>query len=275
MRVCCLGDIHYDGDSSDLDRLAKGIAEECEDVDTVAIVGDLTSSGRLGYAEEVLKVIRRALWDVGLPGAPVLAVPGNHDIYLTREELNAGISSIAKLSRFNEIVERLGCVALMDKPFILGEVGFVGSIGWYDYSFAPEWLNLPIESYREKAFGLSVWADREFVRLPLSDEEFTLMLLENFEEHIKEIYDSVDRIVVLHHVPFRELVHYRLVPEWDYFSAFMGSESFGYVIKKYKSKIRLVLYGHSHDGVDTGFCREVEGINCCNCASPVPVLVRV
>ena len=86
------------------------------------------------------------------------------------------------------------------------------------------------------------------------------------------IYDEVEKVVVvLHHVPFRELVHYKLRPEWDYFSTFMGSEAFGHVIRKYKDKVRLVLHGHQHNGVEAMVCREVEGIKCCNCASSIPM----
>ncbi|RLE61890.1 MAG: hypothetical protein DRJ38_10650, partial [Thermoprotei archaeon] len=69
---------------------------------------------------------------------------------------------------------------------------------------------MKLEDFREKAFGGYIWADRDFVELPMSDEEFTLMLLNRFEEHIKEIYGGVEKIVtVMHHLPFRELVHYK------------------------------------------------------------------
>ena len=271
MKICCLGDIHYHGNLQDLDLLIDRVENSCTDVDVVAVVGDLTSSGRLDYTKEVLEAVRRAAGTV-----PVLIVPGNHDIYLTREEMDNGINSLLKLSVFNELAERTGCVALMKRPFILGDTAFVGSIGWYDYSFAPEWLNLPLEAYREKAYGMSTWADREFVKLPLSDEEFTLALLDRLEKHVKQVYDAVDKIVVvLHHVPFRELVRYKLVPEWDYFSTFMGSDAFGNLIERYSSKVKLALYGHSHDGVDTGFCREMRGVRTCSCASPAPLLISI
>ena len=240
-------------------------------MDAVVIVGDITSGGRLEYVEEVLSVIK----EVTDP-TYVLVVPGNHDIYLTESERFSGINSLLKLFMFNELVERMGCIALMKRPYILGDVGFVGSIGWYDYSFTPDYLGLRIEDFRAKAFGLYIWADRDYVKLPFSDEEFTLMLLDKLEEHIKSIYNSVDRIVaVLHHLPFKELVKYRLEPSWDYFSTFMGSENFGYLIKRYSSKIKLVLYGHQHDGVETNTCRDIDGIKCCNCASPYPMIVNL
>jgi len=270
MKICCLGDIHYYGKRKDLKRLVENIEDSCLDVNAVVVVGDVSTDGELGHVEDVLVAVKEAVDPV-----PVLVVPGNHDIYLSKYEVLSGVNSLVKLSMFNELVERVGCVALMKGPYVIGDAGFVGSMGWYDYSFAPEWLNLPLEAYREKTYGFQYWADRDYVRLPMSDEEFTLHLLNKFEEDIKKIYGSVNKIVAaFHHLPFRKLVKYRLEPSWDYFSTFMGSEAFGHIIKKY-SKVELVLYGHSHDGVGIRFCNIVDGINCCNCASSIPLIVEL
>ena len=270
MRICCFGDLHYYGVRKDLEVLTRNIENTCLETNVVVIVGDLTSYGSFSHLEEVLGAVKEVVEPL-----PILVVPGNHDIYVIPEEVSRGINSLLKLNLFNEMLEKMDCVALMRRPFIVHDVGFVGSMGWYDYSFAPDWLGLRIDDFREKSLGLSIWADREFVKLPFSDEEFTLMLLNRFEEHIKQIYDEVEKVVaVLHHVPFRELIHYKLRPEWDYFSTFMGSESFGYVIRRY-GKVKLVLHGHQHNGVKTRECREVEGIKCCNCASPIPIVVEI
>lgn len=274
MRICCFGDLHYSGSRRWLSGfIESSVAGVCngEDVDAAVVVGDVTGYGNLEHLREALELLRREL------EAPyIMVVPGNHDIYVADEETSRGINSLLKLSMFNELVERLGCVALMKRPFILGDTAFVGSIAWYDYSFAPDYLGLALEDFRAKAYGLYTWADKDYVKLPMSDEEFTLMLLNKFEEDIRRVYSSVEKIIVaLHHVPFRQLVEYRLDPSWDYFSTFMGSENFGYVIKKYRDKIRLVLHGHQHDGVPTRTCRDVDGIRCCNCASPIPLVLEV
>jgi putative phosphoesterase len=269
VRICCLGDIHYHGSQYDLENLAENIKDSCSDVDAVVVVGDITSSGRLDLLYDVLSAIKIST------SVPILIIPGNHDIYLSASEVES-MDSLTKLSRFNDLVEGMGCVALMMKPYIIGSVAFVGSIGWYDYSYAPKWLNLSIDAYREKAFGLWVWADRDYVKLPFSDEEFTLHLLNKLEEDIRKVYDRADKVVVvMHHIPFREMVTYKMREEWDYFSAFMGSEAFGHMIRKYKDKVRLVVHGHSHDGVKTRVCREVDGIKVCNCASPIPLILEV
>ena len=270
MKICCFGDTHYHGSGERLIELANEVREKCANTDVIVVVGDISGNGNLGFVSELLSAIKF------VASAPVLVVPGNHDIYLSLEERGKGINSLLKLSLFNGVVERARCIPLMKKPFVSGNVGFVGTIGWYDYSFAPEWLSLNLEDFREKHYGMYVWADRDFVELPFSDEEFTLMLLNRFEEHIKEIYGSVEKIVaVMHHLPFRELVHYKFRPEWDYFSTFMGSEAFGHTIRKYRDKVKLVLHGHQHNEVETGVCKEVYGIKCCNCATPNPLLIEL
>lgn len=271
MKICCFGDIHYYGLRRDLEKFTRNVENLCLDSNIIVIVGDISSSGKLEHVEEVLSTVKEIV-----NPTPLLVIPGNHDIYLSEHERASDISSLLKLSMFNELVERLGCIALMKRPFILRDTAFVGSMGWYDYSFAPEWLGLSIDDFRDKSFGLYTWADRDYVKLPFSDEEFTLYLLNKFEEDIKRIYDKVDKIVVvMHHIPFRKLVEYKLRPEWDYFSTFMGSENFGYMIKKYGDKVKLVVYGHSHNGVNTGICREVDSIKTCNCASPIPLVIEI
>jgi predicted MPP superfamily phosphohydrolase len=151
LRICCFGDIHYCGDRKRLERLARLLSGGCAGTDVVVVVGDLTCDGNLEYAREVLETVKRALDTI-----PVLVIPGNHDVYLTRDEMSEGVDSLQKLLKFNRMVEELGFIPLMEGPFILDGVAFVGSMRWYDYSFAPEWLNLPLEAYRAKAFGLQV-----------------------------------------------------------------------------------------------------------------------
>lgn len=260
--------MHYAGSRGWLRSVVDIIADSCENADAIIIVGDVTNYGDLNHLKEALVLVKGLFID-----RPVLVIPGNHDVYVTPGE---NTDSLRKLELFNEAVETLGCIPLMKKPFILDNIGFVGSIGWYDYSFAPEYLKLSIEDFKTKAFGLTVWADREYVKLPTGDEEFTLMLIDRFEKDIEKIYNAVDRIVaVLHHVPFRQLVEYRQHEIWDYFSTFMGSESFGNTIKKYNDKIKLVVYGHQHGGVVTRICKEIDGIKVCNCASPIPLVLEL
>ena len=132
MKICCLGDIHYAGSISWLNSLVDSIIDACAGTDVAVIVGDITSNGSLDCLHEFLSLLKGAL-----PVRHVLVIPGNHDIYVMPEEVEEGIDSLKKLQLFNNLVENLGCIPLMKRPFILSNVGFIGNIGWYDYSFAP------------------------------------------------------------------------------------------------------------------------------------------
>ena len=112
---------------------------------------------------------------------------------------------------------------------------------------------------KAKASGLYTWADRDYIKLPFSDEEFTLMLLNRFEKHVKHVCGGISRIMaILHHMPFCKLVRYKLELGWDYFSIYMVSQSFSYVTKKYSDKIKVALYGHQHDDVGTMISRKLR-----------------
>ncbi len=271
MKICCLGDIHYNGSEDWLvDIVNNYVKDYCNGCDVTVVVGDITNYGDLTHVKEVLEIIKETV-----EPAPVLVVPGNHDIYLNSNEAES-MDSLEKLIRFNDLVEGLSCTSLMKKPYIINDVAFVGTIGWYDYSFAPKWLGLSIDDFRAKAFGMRVWSDKDYVKLPIDDKEFTLYLLDKLEEDIKRVYKKVDKIVVvMHHIPFREMITYKRREEWDYFSAFMGSEKFGHIIRKYEEKVKLVVHGHSHGTVMTRICREINGIRCCNCASPIPLVLQI
>ena len=47
-------------------------------------------------------------------------------------------------------VRKLGWQWLQDEPHVSGGVAIVGSIGWYDYSFAQKSLEIPLRFYRAK-----------------------------------------------------------------------------------------------------------------------------
>ena len=269
MKLCCFGDLHYIGDKAWLNNyFLPKVSENCAGCDAAVIVGDVSGTGRLEHVRELLLGVKRVFQ------GPIIVVPGNHDIYVLQDEQDRGLNSLIKLSMFNSLVRDLGCVALMLEPYVLNDVGFVGSIGWYDYTYAPDYLGLKIEDFRKKEYGFSVWMDKFFAKFPFSDEEFTFILVNRLEEDIRKIYDKVNVIVaVFHHVPFRKMVKYKLKPGWDYFSTFMGSEAFGYLLTRFKDKVKLALHGHAHEG--SRRCVKIKGIKVCNCANPIPITVEV
>ncbi len=74
-----------------------------------------------------------------------LFIPGNHELW-TR-----GDDSYELFTRvLPERVAAMGWQWLQSNPFITQEIAIVGSVGWYDYSFAQENLRIPRRFYEAK-----------------------------------------------------------------------------------------------------------------------------
>ena len=92
----------------------------------------------------------------------------------------------------------------------------------------------------------SRWMDGAYVRLAMSDEEFTRMLADKLAAHLAQLAPRVDRIIVaIHHVPFVNLMPELAGEQWQFIAAFMGSELFGQVCLA-EPKVSHVICGHTH-----------------------------
>ncbi|MBI4578779.1 MAG: metallophosphoesterase [Planctomycetes bacterium] len=202
-----------------------------------------------------------------------LFVPGNHDIWTTPDG-----SSLDRYQRvLPEICREAGFHMLDVEPVVLGNVGLVGCMGWYDFSFRPRELGIPLRFYQEKiAPGAAArmdryahllesthdvpeetlrmgtrWLDGEYVHLPMTDEEFCGLLLRRLDEHLARVVEMCETIVVgLHHVPFRELMPLNDNPTWAFGRAFLGSEALGELLLRHP-KVRHVYCGHTHKAGQT------------------------
>lgn len=208
-----------------------------------------------------------------------LAVLGNHDLWVSD-----GLSSLDKARLLGKLAQEYGFSLLDTSPCVVDSVGIVGTIGWYDYSLRDYRLKVPLDFYRAKIgpgrvlllkerykddfrymghllqfahvdkdilLGLkditSIWNDRNFVRLPFSDEEFAERLSSQLREDIEKVEKVVDSIVVImHHLPTRELVLYRGDPNWDFAAAFLGSSRFYEEVLYHTQKVRYCFCGHNH-----------------------------
>lgn len=211
-----------------------------------------------------------------------LFVAGNHDLWVTD-----GRNSYAKWAQdLPAAAGRRGFVMLDHQPVQVGHVAFVGSVGWYDYSFRRTELNVPLRFYRAKVgpgraaamaewralmdgaeeldqshYAITTaWRDGVFVKLPFTDEAFTHQLAGRLAEQVRRVSATAAMVVaVLHHLPRRDLVWYRDDPGWDFAAAFLGSERFGEVLDACRA-VRLCLSGHSHraDFTRENGCRYVS-----------------
>lgn len=176
-----------------------------------------------------------------------LFVPGNHDIWAIE---TADVTSEQKCGIISELCHACGFHPLMDEPFIKEEIGFCGTLGWYDYSFAPDGYDFSDDQYAEKELMGAVWNDKRYAKWSDTDPIIARRFEADLERQIASIREDVSRIVVVtHHVPFRECIRYRGELPWDFFRAFMGSEHLGAQCLQ-EPLVTHALFGHVHHVVD-------------------------
>jgi putative phosphoesterase len=253
MRVAFTADLHY-GRNATGDTAVRDLAENLagRDLDALVVAGDVALADPRALVECL------QLFD---DTAPVrMALPGNHDLWTT----GRGADSLAIRERiFPEAVRLAGFHPLDTTPLPLGDIGFVGSIGWYDYSFADPTLDIPRSCYEDKLLpGVSRWNDGRYIQWDHTDESFTAHVLEGLRNQLATLADAREIIVVTHHLPFEALVRRRKIKAWSFANAFMGSARMGELILD-DQRVRLCVCGHSHTPADV----EIEGVRAVNTGS--------
>jgi predicted phosphohydrolase len=170
-------------------------------------------------------------------------VPGNHDLW-TRDPAES--SRERYLQVLPELAAAAGFHYLDERPLLATPEGvaLVGSINWYDYSFADPAVEQEhpnaAEMYRAKLFPSGRHNDGRFVRLAQSDAEF---------------------IAIQHHPPVRELFYPTpLTTTYQRFwLAYTGNRRMQDVVLA-DPRIRTVICGHTHAACEA----DVEGKRCLN-----------
>ncbi|MCG8407467.1 MAG: metallophosphoesterase [Phycisphaerales bacterium] len=260
MRIIITSDLHYNISRSK--RPTETVAEEIcrRGGDILILVGD-SAGADLKELEAVFTLFEP------FEGAR-LAVAGNHELWTHGRE--------DSLHRYeNEIAticSRHGVHYLDTEPFIQGNLAIVGNVGWYDFSFRPSVMKIPLRFYQHKVAPGAAdhiekhrhlleaaddvipavrqvstrWMDGEHVKLPFSDVDFTHRLVAKLRRHLQDVEKVADRIIAaVHHLPFAELLPRSIIPNWQFGTAFMGSELFGEALLEFP-KISHVFCGHSH-----------------------------
>ncbi|MFQ5831576.1 MAG: metallophosphoesterase [Candidatus Thorarchaeota archaeon] len=236
MRIAALSDLHVHPDQGD-EFLLQEIHHRVQEIspDVLVIAGDVSSK---------LDILSDALSKLHIPNAANLFVSGNHDIWF---EEKIGLGSLEKYSRYiGDVCRENGFFHLPDAPHIEEDVAFIGSLGWYDYSFRRTDMDIPEHAYEQKEYGGSVWYDVLCVDWEFTDKEATDLFNQKLEYDLSVLPDSVSRVVyVSHHLPFRDLTLYKNRLPWDFFSAFMGAASTGDILLN-DGRVVLTISGHSH-----------------------------
>ena len=123
MLICAAADIHYPREGRDwYQALAGSMCDSGAEV--LVLAGDIAVGEQQQYGK-FLDLFADF-------GGPKLFVPGNHDLWSlsrhpdTPRRYDRALRSIAGAAGFHY---------LPGAPLQLGDVGFVGGAGWYDYSF--------------------------------------------------------------------------------------------------------------------------------------------
>ena len=271
MRVLVTADLHYNH------PISRAIADELIDRmnraggDVLLLVGD-TAVVDGNNLEQCLSRFRFS--------GPKLFVPGNHELWTT-----AGNSYEILTETLPRQLHELGWHSLQDDPFRVDAVGFAGSIGWYDYAFAPAELGIPRRFYEHKISPgaaerfsefahlfqpaddippaarevVARWNDARFVKLGRSDDVFLSELLDKLRAQLESLRDVPRVIAAVHHLPYRELLPPPRNATWDFAKAFLGSPRIGELLSEF-SNVRDVYCGHSHFAAEArvGRCHAVN-----------------
>ena len=261
MRLLVTADLHYNHPRSR--ALAQDLVEQINRAggDILLLVGD-TAVADGDSLEQCLGQFRFA--------GPKLFVAGNHELWTRGND-----SYRLFLEHLPRRVRALGWHWLQAEPFvtpgITGDVALVGSVGWYDYSFAPAALGIPRRFYEHKvspgvatrfeeyafllqgddSFGpgaadvVARWNDGRYVKLGKSDDAFLDELLAQLRGQLQSLAAVPTVVVAIHHLPFRELLPPPGGAQWDFAKAYLGSDRIGRVLLEFPN-VKHVLCGHSH-----------------------------
>ncbi|MGF7535124.1 metallophosphoesterase [Bacillus mexicanus] len=232
MRIAILNDLHLDLNSIEMKynlvpELIEGL--KSKNPDLIIIAGDIAN-----YASDSVRVIDKIQEKLA---KQVLFIPGNHDIWTSKEVAIKGIDSWENYNFFSKHSS-----SLIDKPYhINDEYVVIGDMGWYDYSFAPE--TIPI--YTMKSRKKSLWSDGKYAIWNMDDQKLMKRMLDKFQKMFEE-HKNKKVIFVNHFVPYKEFITYsHNNNQWNLTNGFLGSENLGWLIDQYPN-IKYVIFGHTH-----------------------------
>ncbi|UCG51517.1 MAG: metallophosphoesterase [Candidatus Latescibacterota bacterium] len=253
MRIAHTSDIHIDTSPRNREA-AKAMAAAMGGLEPEVIVlaGDVGNT--IGDLEKTLALFSEL-------AVAKLFVPGNHDVWIERRNGTSLDSRTKYEKHIPEACREYGFHDLGQEPVIIGDTGFVGSLGWYDYSFADPRLGLTADDYWRGQYEDEIWWDKEMTFWPppratrttpdkkrMRDQDLCAELCDCLKTDLEGIEDKVDRIVaVIHTLPFVETFP-RSDPPY-YLDAYTGSETLGNTLRA-NSKVTHCINGHKHTNGD-------------------------
>ncbi len=237
VRIAATSDLHFDlSRALTAPERVAGIVEAMRgsEADAIVVAGDI------GHPFANFSGCLDAFSGVEVP---VGVVAGNHDVW--RDE-DFDSRSLWERALPQAAAER-GLRWLESEPLIVGHVGIVGTMAWYDYSAADPSLVVPDNYYA--AIKSRISNDAHWIDWSWSDIEMARMLRDRLADQL-DLLDrnpAVDRVVVATHVPLFEEQLLRNPDNfaWSVANAYFGNLETGRVVSAFP-KVRVVISGHLH-----------------------------
>ncbi|MFT7590027.1 MAG: Icc-related predicted phosphoesterase [Limisphaerales bacterium] len=215
MRIYTVSDLHVD--YAENLRWVEALSKVEYQEDVLICAGDISANDSL--FKETLYLLRARFMRV-------FFVPGNHDIWVRKED---GIDSI---TRFEQLIQTCSEIDIDTAAAQVGGILIVPIFSWYDFSFAP------LKPELKKR-----WADFRMCKWPagMSHTEVT-----NWFHKRTEIPEKISSPVISfsHYLPEIDMLPDRIDPEGYLLTAVLGSESLGEIVKSLKPHYHIC--GHSH-----------------------------
>jgi len=242
MRVFAVSDVHVDY-AANKRWVADLSASDYRD-DVLILAGDISHSTRL---------LAWCLDTLAPRFAKVLYVPGNHDLWVIRDEGDQ--TSMDKFQQVREIAEN--CGASM-RAFHCDGLSIVPLLGWYDYSFGEPTSEL-----------LDSWVDFRACRWP---DRFSINdVARHFLQFNERVLDVKNETVISfsHFLPRIDLMPNYIPGNKRLLYPVLGSTGLEAQIRRLRPGIHV--YGHSHVNRNV----TVDGVSYINNAYGYPQEVSI
>jgi 3',5'-cyclic AMP phosphodiesterase CpdA len=209
------------------------------------LAGDLGTGANFAHCLELF---------AGMPARKAL-VPGNHDIWVPPEAdfdslhlYDTELPHVARAHGFHYL--DAGSMVLPE-----GDLALVGSINWYDYSWAIEAIRrlFPAEEYRlrTKSFTRGQHNDANYVRWSLDDAGFTARVAAALERQLAEALTQAGKLIVITHHPSFRGISFPSTGMTDHIDlllwpAFGGNARVEELLEHNRDRIAFAFCGHTH-----------------------------
>jgi predicted phosphodiesterase len=217
MRIHALSDIHIDYDENARWIANLSITEYQDDV--LILAGDVTDT--LPLLDWCLSALAKRFYKV-------LFVPGNHDLWVVREDREK--NSLQKFDDICAVVESSGASM---QAFCNQDVSIIPVLGWYDYSFGE-----PSEELK------SIWMDYRACRWPSGFTEKDVAAYFGAFNN-KQVNLAGGKVITYSHfLPRIDLMPGFIPNAKKLLYPVMGSSQLDLQLRQFNPNIHV--YGHSH-----------------------------